>query len=66
MSYESDSFVEHHNVRLPLLGKLTDLGWLREQIICPSPDSDDREWRVPKTPSEATKREKTLVSVTGK
>lgn len=57
MSYESDSFVEHHNVRLPLLGKLTDLGWLREQIICPSPDSDDREWRVPKTPSEATKRE---------
>lgn len=26
-------------------------------MICPAPDSDDTEWRVPKTPSEATNRE---------
>ena len=58
MAYESDSFREHHLVRLPVLRQLVELGWDRAQIICPSPDSDDTEWRVPKTPSDATKRER--------
>lgn len=57
MAYESERFKEHHQVRLPLLQKLLQLGWSRDQIICPSPDSDDREWRVPKTPSENALRE---------
>lgn len=57
MAYESKSFKEHHLTRLPVLEKLIDLGWERLQIICPSPKSDDTEWYVPKTPSEATKRE---------
>lgn len=58
MAYESPSFKEHAEVRLPLLEKLLELGWKREQIICPSPGSADTEWRVPKSPSEATRREK--------
>ena len=57
MAYESKSFKEHHLTRLPVLEKLIALGWERDQIICPSPDSDDTEWHVPKTPSEATNRE---------
>ena len=57
MAYESKSFKEHHLTRLPVLEKLIALGWERDQIICPSPDSDDTEWHVPKTPSEATSRE---------
>ena len=57
MAYESKSFKEHHLTRLPVLEKLLSLGWEREQIICPSPHSDDTEWHVPKTPSEATNRE---------
>ena len=57
MAYESESFKEHHLTRLPLLKELLKLGWERGQIICPSPDSTDTEWIVPKTPSEATKRE---------
>ena len=57
MTYESKSFKEHHLTRLPALEKLLSLGWEREQIICPSPHSDDTEWHVPKTPSEATNRE---------
>lgn len=48
---------EHHLTRLPVLERLLLLGWEREQIICPSPNSDDTEWHVPKTPSEATNRE---------
>lgn len=55
--YQSDSFREHHLTRLPILNKLLELGWKREQIICPSPNSTDTEWRIPKTPSEASKRE---------
>ena len=58
MSYESDSFKEHHLTRLPALKSLLDLGWSREQVQCPSPESSDKEWRVPKSPSEAHKREK--------
>lgn len=57
MAYESKSFKEHHFTRLPVLEKLLSLGWEREQIICPSPESDDTEWHVPKTPSEAASRE---------
>lgn len=48
---------EHTEVRLPVLKKLLKLGWARGQIICPSPDSDDSEWRVPNPPSEHSKRE---------
>lgn len=44
--------LEHEDVRLPLISKLESLGWKSEQMLY-SP-----EWRVPKTPSEATKREK--------
>ena len=58
MAYESESFKEHHLTRLPVLRALLDLGWSRGQIQCPSPESDDCEWRVPKTPSESSKREK--------
>lgn len=57
MAYESGRFKEHHEVRLPLLRELLRKGWSRDQIICPSPDSDDREWRVPKSPSENALRE---------
>lgn len=57
MSYESKSFKEHHLTRLPVLDDLLKLGWERNQIICPSPDSEDTEWYVPKSPSEATNRE---------
>lgn len=57
MAYESDSYKEHHLTRLPVLNKLLELGWDRMQIISPSPDSDDTEWYVPKSPSEATNRE---------
>lgn len=57
MAYESKSFKEHHLTRLPVLENLLSLGWERGQIICTSPDSDDTEWHVPKTPSEATNRE---------
>lgn len=57
MAYESKSFKEHHLTRLPVLAELQALGWNRSQIICPSPDSDDVEWYVPKTPSEAANRE---------
>lgn len=57
MAYESKSFKEHHLTRLPVLETLIALGWNRDQIICPSSDSDDTEWHVPKTPSEATNRE---------
>ena len=57
MAYESESFKEHHLTRLPVLKALIDLGWRREQIQCPSPDSSDKEWRVPKTPSDSAQRE---------
>lgn len=42
---------EHTEVRLPTIDKLIKLGWDKNQIQF-SP-----EWRVPKTPSEASKRE---------
>lgn len=57
MTYESSSFVEHHETRLPVLKALLELGWSRGQIICPSPDSSDKEWYVPKNPSNAANRE---------
>lgn len=57
MTYESNSYKEHHLTRLPVLERLLTLGWERGQIICPSPDSSDKEWQIPKTPSEATNRE---------
>ena len=57
LAYESKSFKEHHLTPLPVLENLLSLGWERGQIICTSPDSDDTEWHVPKTPSEATNRE---------
>lgn len=31
-------------------------GWECNQIVCPSPESEDTEWHVPKSPSEATNR----------
>lgn len=43
---------EHIEVRLPLIEKLLKLGWDKNQI------QYQPEWRVPKTPSEASKREK--------
>ena len=57
MAYESESFKEHHLTRLPVLAELEKLGWDRNQIICPSPDSEDAEWHVPRSPSEAANRE---------
>jgi type I restriction-modification system DNA methylase subunit len=42
---------EHNLVRLPLLEKLRALGWSDEQI------QHEPEWRVPKNPSQASKRE---------
>jgi hypothetical protein len=42
---------EHIQTRLPLVERLIKLGWDKNQIQY-SP-----EWRVPKSPSEATKRE---------
>lgn len=57
MAYESNSFAEHHLTRLPVLSKLLELGWERDQIQCPGPDSNDKEWRVPKNPSSAARRE---------
>ena len=57
MSYESKSFHEHNDVRLPTLQALIDLGWHRNQIVCPSPGSTDKEWRIPKNPSSQANRE---------
>lgn len=48
---------EHNEVRLPVLNQLLKLGWSRGQIVCPSPDSSDGEWRVPHPASEHSKRE---------
>jgi type I restriction enzyme M protein len=42
---------EHTEVRLPLIEKLIKLGWDKNQL------QYEPEWRVPKTPSEASKRE---------
>lgn len=42
---------EHEQVRLPLVEKLLRLGWSEDQL------QYEPEWRVPKTPSEATRRE---------
>ena len=57
MTYENSKFKEHHLVRLPFLQMLIDAGWNRYQLICPSPDTKDKEWLVPKTPSDNTDRE---------
>jgi len=43
---------EHNEVRLPLIAKLVQAGWAREQLLWKP------EWRVPKTPSDAFRREK--------
>ena len=43
---------ENMYARLPLINKLIEMGWKKEQIIFKP------EWQVPATPSEATKREK--------
>ena len=43
---------ENTYTRQPLITEFVQLGWDREQIM------DSPEWRVPKTPSEASKREK--------
>lgn len=43
MSYESESFKEHHLTRLPMFAELQALGWYRGQILWPSPDADDVE-----------------------
>lgn len=42
---------EHTEVRLPLIDSLIKLGWDKNQLLY------EPEWRVPKTPSEAGKRE---------
>lgn len=49
---------EHELTRIPTLNALLKVGWDRKQIICPSDDSSDTEWRVPKTPHDATQRER--------
>lgn len=49
---------EHELVRIPTLEKLVEAGWRREQIVCPEEGTDEKEWRVPKTPHDATEREK--------
>ena len=42
---------EHTQTRLPLINELEKLGWDKNQIqFMP-------EWKVPKTPSDASKRE---------
>lgn len=43
---------EHLDVRLPTVEALVQLGWKREQILF------QPEWRVPRTPSQASRREK--------
>ncbi len=43
---------EHNEVRLPLIQKLIKLGWNEHQIVVKP------EWRVPKAPNEASKRER--------
>ena len=42
---------EHTQTRLPLVAELLKLGWDKNQI------QYDPEWKVPRTPSEASKRE---------
>lgn len=42
---------ENTFTRMPLIQKLKDLGWAGNQIVY------EPEWQVPKTPSEASKRE---------
>jgi len=42
---------EHTETRLPLISEFEKLGWNKNQILYKP------EWRVPKTPSEASKRE---------
>lgn len=42
---------ENTKTRMPLIEKLNKLGWDKKQIMI------EPEWRVPKRPSEATKRE---------
>ncbi len=42
---------EHQHARLPVIGALGALGWTSRQILWKP------EWRVPQSPSEATKRE---------
>ena len=42
---------EHTQVRLPLVDQLLNLGWTPEQV------QYDPEWRVPKNPSEHSRRE---------
>lgn len=42
---------EHGEVRLPLIAELERLGWDKNQL------QFEPEWKVPKTPSEASKRE---------
>ena len=42
---------EHTDVRLPLIDQLLSLGWTDDQLQW------DPEWRVPKTPSEHSRRE---------
>jgi type I restriction enzyme M protein len=42
---------EHTRTRLPLVDQLVSFGWKHDQI------QYDPEWRVPKSPSEASKRE---------
>jgi hypothetical protein len=42
---------EHEKVRKPLIAQLVAMGWKEEQLQF-SP-----EWRIPRTPSEASKRE---------
>lgn len=51
MSKPSRKQPEHSDVRLPLVEELKTLGWDVDQLIY------HPEWRVPKTPSEASKRE---------
>ena len=44
---------EQRDVVGPLVSQLVDAGWSLDQIIF-----GKSEWRIPKSPSEATKREK--------
>lgn len=51
MSTETTGGPEHNDVRLPLIKELLALGWSSNQIQW------DPEWKVPKNPSEHSRRE---------
>ncbi len=45
---------EHEQVRLPVIARLLELGWSEDQLRW------EPEWRVPKTPHDSAKRERSV------